>query len=302
MTDKKILEKNGDIAAAIEAGTMLACVQNIKRDKGERTCVVVKDGYNIEKIDNNLSRPERKTGRKIFVSAKSFCNYVNKHKSSDETVIIADEDLGEIEAVINDHGKETPAWGDFRVLLKLGFSDQWKIWFENCNLCREKLFGQVEFADFIEDNRADLKVGTFQDNDGNEVENLSALELSALMTNLQVTSEEKFISKIDMVSGRMTMSYENEETGKGNVIIPKQIFLAIPVYRDGDLFQVKIRIRHRLQGGSARFFYIIDQIPLLKKTAFDKICKRITDGNAGSEEDEKNIFAGTGLEVLKGIF
>ncbi len=295
-------QKNG-IQAALEAGEQLSCLQKINRDEhNEKSFILVREGFRIEEINNYLEKPVRKTGTKNFVSAKSFCHYVNKHKFSDETVIIANEDIGEVLAIINDHGKTSAAWGDFCARLKLGFSDQWKVWFDNAHPQRGNFFEQGDFADFIEDNRSDLKVGVFRNADGNEVENLSALALSALVNNLQMTLEQRFKSKRDPESGMVSMMYEDEKTGKGNVEIPSRIFLAIPVYKNGDLFQVEIRLRHRIQSGSARFYYIIDQVPLLKEAAFDKICRRIEKGNSGSEEDENKQFEGVGLGVLKGTF
>lgn len=298
---EEIIYKN-DIQAAIEAGENLAAAQNITRDAGERTIIILKSGYSIQYIDNKQLVPDRKKGTKKFVSAKSFCSYVNKHKDPDETVIIADEDQGNICAILNDHGATQPNWSDFNALLKLGFSEQWKTWYEKSRNAAPGSFSQADFADFIEDNRADMKTGTFKNSAGEDVENLSPLELSALVTNLNITSEEKFSSKIDRITGEEKLLYENEETGKGEIVLPRQIFLAIPVYRGGDLFEVKVRLRRRTRGGIASFHYIIDQIPLLKEAAFEKICQRVTNGNAGSEENEAKRFKGTGIEVLKGKF
>jgi uncharacterized protein YfdQ (DUF2303 family) len=291
------MEKN-NIQAAIDAGTKLAAVQSIPRCTDEEaTPVIVEEGFRVEIVSNDLKRPIRKTGKRCFVSAKSFCSYVNKHAVSDETIIIADEDKGAVTAVLNDHGSK-PAWGDFVALLNLGFSEQWETWLRR----NKDGFSQAEFVDFIEDNRADLKTGKFADAEGKEVENLGALQLTALLSNLQMTTQEKFSSKIDPTSGRMTLNYESEEAGNGNIEIPKHLFLAIPIYKNGDLFQVTIRLRHRMQGGSARFYYIIDQIPQLKQAAFGKICRRIEKGNIGSEPDENLQFSGTNIEVLRGTF
>jgi len=294
--EKEIVNKS-DIQSAIIAGKKLAALQNIHRDTQETTHILVENGFRLEEIDNDHDRPARKRGTRKFISAQSFCSYVNKHQMEDETIVIADEDQGIVQAVINDHGESLPAWGDFQAILELGFSEQWKAWFYK----NKTPFTQSEFVDFIEDNRMDIKTGEFQDADGNEVENLSPLELGALLSNLNITSEENFSSKINPVTGRMTMSYMNEETGKGSIDIPAQIFLAIPIYRSGGLFQIKVRLRHRTQGGAIRFHFIIDQMALLKEAAFTQICQSIEKGNIGSEENESKQFEGVGLDVLKGI-
>lgn len=287
------------VESALSAGLKIAEFKTIPREEGkERSVVLVPKGFNAQSFDNERERPLRKTGSKQFLSTGSFCSYVNKHKVKDETIIMAYEDKGEILAVLNDNGNE-PDWGDFTAILDIGFSKQWNVWFGNSYPNRGNYFEQEEFANFIEDNRSDLMVGTFKGTDDKDVENISALELSAIITNLQMTSQEKFTSKVDPVSGRLTLNYENEEHGKGNVEIPKQIILAIPIYRGGDIFEVVLRLRHRIRGGNASFYFIIDQLELLKERAFDMICRRIEKGNKGSEEDPEKQFDGTGIEVYR---
>lgn len=302
-TLNKHIWPDNDIAAALKAGEAIAALQNIKLDtERENTPILVKDGFYTEIIDNRLPRPLRKRGKKTFTDARSFCHYVNKHKSEDETVIIADEDQGVIQAVIDDHGSDRPAWGNFIVNLNLGFSDQWLTWYNNAWPQRDSFFSQAELADFIEDNRSDLKTGDFSDADGNEVKNLSPLELTYMINNLQITREEKITSELNPNTGEVKLLYENERKGKGNVTLPSCLFLAIPVYKKGDLFQVKIRLRQRAaggdQGGKIHFYFIVDEVPLFKQTAFDKICRRITDGDPN--RDTGDFYVGTDLPVLRG--
>jgi uncharacterized protein YfdQ (DUF2303 family) len=288
----------GNIPAAIAAGEQLSKVQNVIRDEGcEHTKVIIKEGFRLELIDNDLKRPIRKSGTKEFTSVKSFCSYVNKHKSADETVIIADEDKGQMLAILNDDGKEKPAWADFKAYLKLGHSKQFQTWL--CN--REKKFNQEDFADFIEDNRTDLMVGTIKI-DGAEFKNISPLELKRLILDLKMTMQESLSSKLDPVTGATSLSYVSEEIGKGNVVIPEKFVIAIPIYKTGDIFQVTILLRLRVREDQASFYYFIDQLELLKETAFDEVCKRITKGNLGSEEKEEKQFEGTQIEVFKGTW
>lgn len=289
------------VDSALAAGMKMADPKSVPREESrEKSSFLVPPGFSLKEVDNHLERPTRKRGARTFISTKSFCTYVNKHKDDDQLVIIADEDKGQIKAILNDHGRETANWGDHTALLDLGFSKQWKTWSDHSS-GNGKSFSQGAFADFLEDNRTDFMVGTIPGESGKDVKNISALELSAVITNLQMTSQEKFSSKIDPVSGRMTMSYENEETGKGNIEIPRQFILAIPVYRSADVFQVTIRLRHRIRDGAATFYYIIDQEELLKEAAFDKICMRIEKGNIGSESKEELQFSGVSIEVLKGV-
>jgi len=263
---------------------------------GEHKYYAHSRNHEVSKISLNSERPTRKRGLKTFTSAKSFCHYVNKHKLADETVIIADEDSNQIKAIINDHGVNTPSWNDFTAILKIKFSSQFIKWVGSTHDQKGSYFGQEEFADFLEDNRSDFMCGKIEDS---EDENVTALELSNIITNLQKTSQEKFTSKMDPVSGKVNFSFENEEVGRGNVEIPRQFIVAIPVYRSGDLFKITIRLRHRISGGSAKFYYIIDELEDIQKRAFDMVCDRIKIGM--HEDNEKEDFDGTDLEVYQGI-
>ena len=267
-------------------------------DDGDNTHLLVSKGKHVHVVSNNKDRPTRKKGSKSFTSAKSFCHYVNKHKSEDETVIIADEDKSQVKAIINDNGVDNAAWSDFTAELKIKYSKQWIKWFENSNSARDRYFDQSEFADFLEDNRADFMCGKGE----GEKENVTALELGSIITNLQQTSQEKFSSKTDPVTGKVKFSYENEEIGKGNVEIPKQFIIVIPVYRSGDLFKITIRLRHRITGGSAKFYYIIDEVESIKKKAFDMVCNRIENGFSEFEDSTgPDDYKGTEIEVYQGI-
>jgi len=289
-----------EVESILKAGEERGKFQEVM-ENGDTKIFLVKKGYEVEHFSTGYDRPKRKKGVRSFNDLKSFSSYVNKHKIEDETIIIADEHKADVKAVFNDNGKE-PAWGDFGAVFKIGFSKQWQTWFCNSHSQRNHLFDQSEFSDFLEDNRSDLMCGNFEDRDGNSVENISYLEMTNIIQNLNVTKEEKFASKVDPVSGTVSMMYENEESGKGSIKIPREFWLVVPVFLSGDLWRIKIRLRHRINGGSAKFYYIIDQVEDVKEKAFSSICDMIENGNAGSEEDKKKLFSGTGIEVYKGTF
>ncbi len=293
------------VDSALEAGKKIAEIKIIPREeKKESTSVLVPDGFKIQKINNELGRPVRKTGNREFISTESFNSYVRKHADEDETIIIADEDKGEVKAFFNDHGNHgegDPNWGDFTALLKLGFSKQFLIWAKNTKERRSETFGQESFAEFLEENRSDFLCGDVEDKEGKKIENVSAQILSKMILDLQSTTEVVFKSKIDPVSGQRNYHYEDKETGgTERIAIPTQFVIAIPLYKSADRIQVTIKLFNRLQGQQPRFWYIIDELEYLKEKAFDMICKRVEHGDLDEETDESLRFKGTEIEVLKG--
>lgn len=292
-------EKQNMIQTALDAGLKIAELKVIPEGSLEETRVLVPEGMKLEILKTQVS-PARKSGEKIFFADKSFCEYVNKHKDLSATIIIADENEGKVKAIFNDHGASSPGFSDFCAVLDIGFSKQFQTWLHKAFNSREYRFTQAEFADFIEDNRVDLMVGNIE-REGQEIKNLSGLELSDLINNLQISAEVNLTAKRNAQDDQVHYEYEVKDSGKCQFRLPKSIFLAIPIYKYGDVFRIELRLRSSgKSGGTPRFWYIIDQLEVLKERAFDKICKRIKNGNEGSEPDEGEQFEGTGIEVWKG--
>ncbi len=288
------------VETAIEAGVSLGEIKVIEEGKHEKTRIMVPKGLKLFELETQTG-PAIKSGAKTFADTKSFCEYTNKHKVEGETVILASENTGKIKVVFDDHGKETPRFGKFVAVLDLGFSSQFLVWLKGSYNHAEKKHSQADFADFIEDNRTDLLVGTAK-KEGEEIKTITGLELTDMVNNLQLSSEVNLVSKRTPHNDEMQYSYEVKDSGvKQSFTLPRSIFLAIPIYKRGDLFQVELRLRSSGRGGEPRFWYLIDKLDDLKEKAFDMICKRIKKGNAGSESDEEKQFEGTEIEVWKGV-
>jgi uncharacterized protein YfdQ (DUF2303 family) len=291
------------VDSAIQAGIEIANVKTIPRESGETTTVLVPDGFTVQTIKNERQNPSRKTGSRVFLSAKSFCSYVNKHKDADATIIVADEHKAKIIAYLNDHTPASANWADFTAQFDVGFSKQWLTWFKRAyspDDVRDRAFDQAAFVDFLENNRSDIMTSGVKDEKGEEIKTVSFLELSSLLLNLQITVDEKLTSEIDPRTGTTRFHYENQEK-KGSVVIPSEFYLALPIYKTGKIYQVKIRIRYRKSNSKIVFFYLIDQAEKLIEAAFDDICRKVEVGNAGSENDPERQFPGTGIEVLRGV-
>jgi uncharacterized protein YfdQ (DUF2303 family) len=300
VTEVKVLSNFVD--SILTAGRKTAEIKQVPREEGvEETTVLVPNGFNLQTIQNELERPTRKRGSRTFTAVESFNSYVSKHKDFNETIIIADEERGQIKAILNDHADKKAGYGDHTAFLNLGFSKQYDTWFRNQKGNRNDHFDQEDLAMFLEENRSDFMCGKIEGDDNKEIENISAQELARMILDLKVTAQEKLSSKFDPQSGRQILHYENEEVGQKNFSPPPQFVLAIPIYKSGDLFQVTIKLFHRTQGGTARFWYLIDQIEKLKERAFEKICKRVTDGNMSEGFDSESTYGGTLVDVLRGV-
>lgn len=294
------LNDRSAVLQLMKAGEESGKVQIVFND-GEKTHFLIKDGYSKVAVYNNNDRPKRKTGRIVFTSVLSFCSYVAKHKNVDETIIIADVNNGLIQATFNHHSCKEPSWGDFKADLRLTFSRKWKTWLNESGSTGES-FSQEELSDFLEENRSDLVSENFLDADGKEVETLTFLQMTALITKLEITKEEKFSRKIDPINGDVKMSYENEEVS-GDIKIPREFYIILPIFESGDLFRLKVRLRSRLVGGKVTFHFIIDQAEEAVEKAFSNICHVVQNGRAVDEEAETkdvDFCPATFIDVFRG--
>ena len=302
-------EKN-EIESAIEAGKELV-KGKLVLESDTHSYHVIPKGYEITAIEHKKTVPERKKGTRTFVSAKSFCSYVNKHKTKNQTIIIADESKDIVRAVLNDHS-EAAEWGDFQADLKLEKSRQWEAWVNNS----DQFVGQENFAKFIEDNRSDFMCGVIKDAEGKDIENTSAVALNQLILDLEYSANETLVSKINTQTGERVYSYSNEQNGNCSFKLPKTFTLAIPIFKNGDPFQITVNLRTRMTEGSARFGFNIDQMHENIEKAFDGICDRITigvvetrlivdieDPESADVVDDLNSsksYPGTEIEVFRG--
>ncbi len=266
-----------------------------------KTCngniVAVKSNYSLKTYESTEPNPARKTGKKIFTDVESFCLWVNLHKS-ENTCIEADKEEGIVKATFNDHSEKDPGWRDFKAVLKLKETRQWKAWNSKAwREDREIVLSQLEFSDHLENNRSDLAVGEWEDKDGKIIKTLSFLEMSNLILNLEIHSEETTVAKRDPSNGDVTLHYENnEKEATGTVKPPNEFYIIIPAYESGVLLRLKCRLRRRKTGSTIVFYYIIDQVDEAKDKAFDDICQIIEKGKFSDENEQ---FKGVNISVLK---
>jgi|GEM_PF-6943747 len=294
-------EEKNIVETAINAGKELAKIQKVEEGEFQQTRILIPKGMEFKEFETQ-TEPARKTGTKTFVSVKSFCEYVNKHKAEGESVIIANEETGEVKAILNDHKPDSPGFHDFCAVLMLGFSKKFTTWLGKSFNKNEHKFSQDSFADFIEDNRSDLYIGEVE-KDGRKIQTIPTLELKALINDMKFSSEENVISKRDPQTDETFYQYEVKDTGQqGKFKLPESLFIAVPIYKYGDICLMELRLRGSARGGQPKFWYIIDELENWYERAFDLICGRIKSGNLGSETKEDERFDGTSLEVWKGTF
>lgn len=237
-------------------------------------------GGSLHKIDltgdQYLNDPKRKRGTTTVRDVASFAAYWAKHMCDNVSEVYADRAALTVTAVLNAHAPayDQPGWGDHRVVLALTYSTAFAAW----RACNGRDMSQEEFAEFLEDNRADIYTP-------------AAAEMLEVAQSIQAVSKVDFASGFRLVDGQRRLTYtetmDAKAGQKGELAIPAEIVLRLPIF-DGATHadQLLARFRHRLQNGQLRLSYKLDRPDDVVTQAFEGIIADVT--------------AETGATVLRG--
>lgn len=226
--------------------------------------------------DEYLDAPRRKKGLTVVRDAESFLAYWRKHHDANSEVY-ADRENGRITAVLDAHAGagEAGRFGIHRVVLEVQHSPEFAAWSKNDG----RQMSQVQFAEWVEDHRPDIRVPT-------------AAELLELATTFQATTKATFRSATVLQSGQRALEYTEDMTasaGKGKLTIPDSFKLALPIYEGATVAdEITARLRYRITNGQLAMYYILDQVDQVVRTAFHGVVEAVAEG------------LGEGVPILRG--
>ena len=244
-------------------------------------------GYNS--LEPYAPAPTRKKGQYRFEELESFIAFLKKHDNDNLMIYASSQEIGVSEssitggatnganavarvtrnhavtAIFNDNAHQ-PGWRDFTARYDCPTAEQWQTWTQNAG----KRISQVEFAEFIEENRLDILTP------GEGCDNPTTTQLREMILNISNTSTLKFKSNISRRDGRIQIEYA-DEAKPGKLVVPEKILIGIPVFKYGTIYQVEVEFFTRFNQGGAKvdFFYKIYQRSEIEKTAFAEVVKEI---------------------------
>ncbi|WP_394689009.1 DUF2303 family protein [Hoeflea sp.] len=230
--------------------------------------------------------PERKSGTAQVETLGSFVDLTTRHKTAD-SVIFANTDWQKpsLTAVIDYHKAEgdDAQWLKHRVHYAFPLSEQWKTWVA----MNGKPMNQSDFAQFIEDNIADLsspealEVTDYEAKFSTKIATPS--ELVALSRGLAVRVESKAVSSVVLQSGEGEIVWDEVHQGADGkkLKVPGLFVLQVPLFHMGEAQRVPVRLRYRVREGSTVWFYQIYRPDV-------SVTERVL-------EDYETALSGTGL-------
>lgn len=230
------------------------------RELGEGYFVVVPDGFEVKDLtkayEASLPAPTRKRGTVELKDLASLLTYCSDQAAESDGYIYADPDSRRITAVFNDQ-RADEGWRDFRAVYVAEFTPEFQRWLENNG--SQKIKSQTDFAEFIEDNLADITEPAAQ-------------QLLDVATTIQATSGIEFSSAKRLQDGQTQLTYnENIDAragANGAVSIPKEFALGVRIFKNGDGYKLRARLKYRLSSGGVKFWYELDRPERAVEDAF----------------------------------
>lgn len=218
--------------------------------------------------DQYRTAPVRKIGRTVVRDVASFAAYWAKHNQDGRSEVYADRASLTATAVLDAHGPAGPedtGWGQHRLVLQLKHSSAFMAW----KGADGRDMPQEQFAEFLEDNRADIRQP-------------SAAEMLEVAQSIQAATKVDFAAGFRLVDGQRRLAYtetvESRAGAKGELAIPAEIVLAVPVFegaKEADV--ITARFRHRINGGQLRLSYRLDRPDDVVDAAFEGVVAEVAE-------------------------
>ncbi len=149
-----------------------------------------------------------------------------------------------------------PEFCDHKASFQLTQDERWKIWIGQDN----KPMAQADFAEFIEDNMADI----FKP---------PAADMLEIARDLHAKIDVNFGSSVRSQSGQVQLRYE--ETVKagvgtaGIIEVPEEFSIQIPVFYGEQPVVIKAKLRFRIKDGKLSFHYKLNRPVEIQSKAFE---------------------------------
>jgi uncharacterized protein YfdQ (DUF2303 family) len=216
-------------------------------------------GYAHKDITDLVMRaqpvPPRKQGTVLLKSLQSLRTYLDDQALAGAAYVYADPDKRTITAVFNDQRSYQPGWRDHRAVFTAEYTPEFDRWLKNNAVAKS----QTEFAEFIEDNFADITEPAAQ-------------QLLDVASTIQATTGINFASAKRLQDGQVQLQYtetiDARAGANGALQIPKDFSLGLRIFKNGGGYKLRARLKYRLNSGTVKFWYELDRPERAVEDAF----------------------------------
>lgn len=252
---------------AIDAGRQIATLSQDARREGQGVpYLLLADGLKASSVEAFLQNPVRARTTVELRDAVSFVDYVKTYADAN-SLVFANIANRTITAVLDYHKPTEARWGSHRAQLTCLLTEDWKRWMA----ANKKAMGQVEFAQFLEDNLPNIAEP-------------AGAEILEIAKTLEAKKSVNFGSSVRLDNGQHQLTYEETITGsasKGSLQIPDKFVIGVEPFEGAGLYRVDARLRYRVadRGQLAMWFDLVRPEAVVED-AFKRARQAIADGIA----------------------
>ena len=229
-----------------------------------RRLAIVPNSHRVEDVTDPHLLPPRIDQRLTVDDVDSLSRYVNRF-ATDRSVILADYDSLSITARLDYHGANDD---DFEPLgagaglhvarLALRESEEFKRW----NAMAGQLHSQAAFAEFLEENAIDLSSPAPSD-------------MIEIARDLEAAQGINFKSGNRLQTGDRTFVYETETHVKGDIKVPTEITLCMPLFEGEGAVLVNAAFRFRPQSDGLKMGFVWRRVEFLRREVFQQMAQKV---------------------------
>lgn len=200
-----------------------------------------------------------------FDDKASLTSYLH-HQRLPNSMLVADIDAGKITAFIDWHmpnlnvGAHQPGPCQHRAILALRVSEEFKRW----DAFEGEMHSQAEFAAFLEENASDVTLP-------------EAATMLEVARDLEATQGVVFKSSNRLESGDRAFTYESETRTKGDVKVPREFVLNIPIFFGEEADTLRAALRFRVTPGGLLLGFEWRRVEYQRQARFRQIAYAIAE-------------------------
>ncbi|MVT28133.1 DUF2303 family protein [Acidovorax citrulli] len=252
------------------------------RDVYGTPLVILPEGFKVGPIPELLPAPTRKKGTTVLNDAASFVAVVNDQKGEDTRLFRPS--TRPPSRRFSTTTRPRLAGAITRARHNAPLAPEWAAW----TGMDGKKQNQVDLAQFIENNLVDVAFLEPKDGHPGSPDGSTLLEVCR---TLEAKKKVDFKSAIRLADGSTQFTYDEYVQGsalQGQLQVPEQFSLAIPVFENGAKWRVDVRLRYRIQDGGN----LVMWLELIRP-------QKVIEGAV--LELREQIAKDTGLQILNGI-
>ncbi|GGF43987.1 Uncharacterized conserved protein YfdQ, DUF2303 family [Mameliella alba] len=263
MTDTTLTDPRAALDVTLTAARLAEPV--IEGANGKRFTFGPTD-FKLTEIPDPHALPPHIMAQPVVDDAQSLITYANRF-STEDSLLIADIDSLRVMACLDYHASNldeeplAPSPRKHTATLQLRESEEFKRW----NDIQGELIDQMAFAEFLDENANDIIAP----------EPTVMIEIAR---DLEATQGVNFKSSTRLQTGERSIVYETETHTKGEMKVPTQFTLQIPLFAGEAPVDITASFRFRPSAGGLKLGFVWRRVEYRRQAEFQQVATRIAEG------------------------